>query len=386
VFTDFVERDLYYGYIPTGNRDKYKDTVGRVVTADATPQDFVNDFIAQAEADVPAGVDYSFRKDLFMRRVFLPWDGLLGRLNNSGTAFSPPIDISTTAQEQQLYTIVELGDFLKNNLPTLWAALKAGSDDGLAGAMATLYELLTDDLEVESGNSMQPLADVVLQFETHFDLVRGKGQIPASDLNLKEFTIDANDDEAANLRTLRDRVYDAIEEETAPIELPDGESSELLQLIRHQVQPRDDSEPLYHIRTVYEYDPDCPPVVSVLPTRPFKLTKFFEPGAPARLVRLEAPSIKPQDLRQYARGVGIEMSPELHKLASCLGGDDIQGVMDSAGSCEDGGLSIQMICTFSIQIIFLVAFIVMFIFLISLNFVFWWLAYLRICLPIPRKS
>jgi hypothetical protein len=129
-------------------------------------------------------------------------------------------------------------------------------------------------------------------------------------------------------------------------------------------------------------------VVSIKATRPFRLTKFFEPDAPARLVRLEAPSIKPKDLRKYARGVGIEMSPELHKLASCLGGDDVQGIIDGVESCEDsgGGLSIQMICSFSIQIIFLVAFIVMFIFLISLNFIFGWLAYLRICLPIPTKS
>ena len=38
-------------------------------------------------------------------------------------------------------------------------------------------------------------------------------------------------------------------------------------------------------------------------------------------------------------------------------GEDAQDVIDSVESCTDGGLSIQMICTFSIQIIFLVAFI-----------------------------
>ena len=80
------------------------------------------------------------------------------------------------------------------------------------------------------------------------------------------------------------------------------------------------------------------------------------------------------------------MSPELHQLSNCIAGGDLSGIINSLSGCADGGLSIQMICSFSIQIIFLVAFIVMFIFLILLNFIFWWLAFLRICLPIPTKS
>ena len=64
----------------------------------------------------------------------------------------------------------------------------------------------------------------------------------------------------------------------------------------------------------------------------------------------------------------------------------MDGIIDSIGGACDGGLSIRMICSFSIQIIFMVAFIVMFTFLILLNFVFGWLAYLRICLPIPVKN
>ena len=45
-----------------------------------------------------------------------------------------------------------------------------------------------------------------------------------------------------------------------------------------------------------------------------------------------------------------------------------------------------MTCTSSIQIIFLVALIVMFIFLILLNIIFWWLPFLKICLPIPKPK
>jgi len=38
---------------------------------------------------------------------------------------------------------------------------------------------------------------------------------------------------------------------------------------------------LYRIRLVYDYQPDCPPVVSE-PGPPFELAKYFDPDAPPR--------------------------------------------------------------------------------------------------------
>jgi hypothetical protein len=255
---------------------------------------------------------------------------------------------------------------------------------------------LPDEMLVMSDDEEKTLAEVIDQYKGHFPLLRGEGIIPATNLDFTEFTPAANPDALPpKLEALRTEINNAIDAETEPIKFAGGDSSEVAHLIENQVQPKlpANSEPVYVIRTVYDYapgDPFCPPIISTLPTRPFELAKAFDPDAPARLVRLEAPSIKPRDLRKYARGVGIEMSPDLHKLASCMSGDNMDDVITSIEDCEDneegGGLSIQMICTFSIQIIFLVAFIVMFIFLISLNFIFYWLAYLRICLPIPTKS
>ena len=378
VFTDNVERDLYYGYIPTGNRDKYKDTVGRTTSSGTSASTLVNDFIDEAET--ASGEEYSFRQGVFLRRVYLPWKSLLSNLSVNGDGnVVLRAEFGTDAQTEQLYALLELGDFLKNNLPTLWSALEADDASSLPEKMSDLFEALTNEMELKSNDSDHFLGDLLLAYEEHFNLVRGDGAFPETDFDFRDFDL-------GDLDSLYSDVQTALPAETEPIQLPDGEHSPLARLITDQVQPRPQSEPRYHIRTVYEYDPACPPVVSPVPTRPFRLAKFFEPDAPARLVRLEAPSIKPRDLRRYAQGVGIEMSPELHKLTSCLGGDEMQDVVDSAEDCEDGGLSIQMICTFSIQIIFLVAFIVMFIFLIALNFIFGWLAYLRICLPIPSKD
>jgi len=52
----------------------------------------------------------------------------------------------------------------------------------------------------------------------------------------------------------------------------------------------------------------------------------------------------------------------------------------------NAGLGISFICSFSIAITFLVAIIVMFIFLILFNIIFWWLPFIFICFPIPRKK
>jgi hypothetical protein len=52
----------------------------------------------------------------------------------------------------------------------------------------------------------------------------------------------------------------------------------------------------------------------------------------------------------------------------------------------DDGLSFDLgeLCMFSIPIITLCAFIVLMIFLALLNIIFWWMPFLKICLPKPR--
>jgi hypothetical protein len=52
----------------------------------------------------------------------------------------------------------------------------------------------------------------------------------------------------------------------------------------------------------------------------------------------------------------------------------------------EGGFGLGFICTFSFQIIFIIAFFLLLMFAVVLNIVFWWMAFLRICLPIPVKK
>ncbi|MDX1665385.1 MAG: hypothetical protein R3272_16445, partial [Candidatus Promineifilaceae bacterium] len=292
VFTDFVAREIHYGYIPTGYREKYRETRGSLIPEDTPAQTLVNDLIAEAEAEDSA---FNFRAGTFRSRVLAMWQ----RLVDPNTPFNT---MATDEAEQWLYVLLELGDYLQSYLPTVWSAIEADSPAPLGGesALVALFERLNDpaiSLDVEEDGARIPLGTALRHLAPHFDLVRGEGSRPAA-------TYGNTDDENIDLVTLADLgtlVDAAVEQESAPIQLPDGESSELALLVRSQVQPRPTTEARYQIRTAYEYDPHCPCVVSELPSRAFTFAGLMAPEAPARMIRIEAPSIKPGDLRRYAR-------------------------------------------------------------------------------------
>ena len=58
-------------------------------------------------------------------------------------------------------------------------------------------------------------------------------------------------------------------------------------------------------------------------------------------------------------------------------------VLDDNASVGPGGIDIGWICSFSLPIITLCAFILLMIIVILLNIVFWWIPLLKICFPIP---
>jgi hypothetical protein len=56
----------------------------------------------------------------------------------------------------------------------------------------------------------------------------------------------------------------------------------------------------------------------------------------------------------------------------------------SGGPCNDGSVSLGMICSISIPIITICALILLFIFVLLLDLVFRWIPYFVICFPVPR--
>jgi len=70
-------------------------------------------------------------------------------------------------------------------------------------------------------------------------------------------------------------------------------------------------------------------------------------------------------------------------LAGFLNSNTAKSLLKGSGG--RGTASLGWICGFNIPIITLCAFIVLVIFLSLLNFVFWWLPFVKICIPIPSS-
>ena len=116
------------------------------------------------------------------------------------------------------------------------------------------------------------------------------------------------------------------------------------------------------------------------PTRPFRLASVFDPDAPARPSQVALPlDTTPAALRRHDKSVAFVISDELAKQMA-----RIKGLKKlTEGEVDDPQLGIGMICSLSIPIITLCAFIVLMIFISLLNIIFWWLPFFKICFPIP---
>lgn len=124
--------------------------------------------------------------------------------------------------------------------------------------------------------------------------------------------------------------------------------------------------------------PDCPPeIVWSGPTGVFRVKAWHE-GSDQPPVQVELP--RPDRLRGLRPDVAFKVPPELQRLLDRL---NLQGLLDGDVRPR-GGIAFGMICGFSIPIVTLCAFIILQIFLVLLNIVFFWLPFVRICLPFPK--
>ncbi|MCA9969178.1 MAG: hypothetical protein KC425_03130 [Anaerolineales bacterium] len=164
--------------------------------------------------------------------------------------------------------------------------------------------------------------------------------------------------------------------------LPD-EAPPPVQLPKLGTQP----EAQYVLRCVYER-PQCdPPIVVVSqPSRPFQFAPFFDTDAPARTIRIPLPAdVSLSAMRKYKKGVSFMMSDAMRKKVEMLTGKEKSLVQDDPPSLNpEGGGLFAFICSFSIQIIFIVAFFLLIMFVVILDFVFWWMAFFKICFPVPK--
>jgi hypothetical protein len=268
-----------------------------------------------------------------------------------------------------VYMLLDLWEYFDLYLPEVAAALRDNTTSELAGDAAALADYLKTK---KFGLTALSMAAALSKVANDRDELNRPGD---SDLAALGYTNDYNmkANSLLPLGGLRSKTGAALEDvpETrpAPVGLP-------------KFSP--EAGDRYVLRYVYERAQCDPPHRYVSrPTLPFELAPFFDPEAPGRNIRVGLPvDISIAGLRKFKKNVGFIMSKELNEKVESLKGQE-KAAFDNEAGASSTNIDVGWICSFSLPIITLCAFILLMIIVIVLNLVFWWIPLLKICFPIP---
>jgi hypothetical protein len=127
---------------------------------------------------------------------------------------------------------------------------------------------------------------------------------------------------------------------------------------------------------------DCPPfLVWSAYTEPFRITPWYDPGN-APPVKIILPDASDKNfLKNIKPNVTFVVPPGLFNN---LKNPPSKWLQSQVG--PDNSLGLNWICSFSIPIITLCAFIVLYIFLTLFDLIFQWLIWVKICIPFPVRT
>jgi hypothetical protein len=143
-----------------------------------------------------------------------------------------------------------------------------------------------------------------------------------------------------------------------------------------------DSSRLYQVRVFFRikgHTPDCPTVLHWSDYSPvFRIAAWYDSSQ-----RAAAPIPLPDPtLRSFLAAARPNVSFSVPKgLMNAMQGSSMSSLTD--GSASSSGFNLNWICGFNIPIITICAFFVLNIFLSLLNIVFFWLPFVKICIPFP---
>lgn len=249
-------------------------------------------------------------------------------------------------QEREIsrFILLDLADFFTFYLPNVMASLASGGSlNGKAGALLSYLRNHKVDPTVGS----QSFADILKNILNPLDLTTAFG------FDLRNTDADP---------TALENAVGAAVLEAAP---------GALTVVEEVQQP---GSTTFIARLVYQR-PLCNPLKPVLlspPSEPFLFAPYFDPEAPSRPIRIALPfDTSVAGLRKFRKNVKMVLSQALKQKVS-LGtiNDNIPGPSLDCGAFE-----------LSIPIITIVAMIILFVFIMLLNIVFFWLPFVKICLP-----
>ncbi len=145
-----------------------------------------------------------------------------------------------------------------------------------------------------------------------------------------------------------------------------------------------DATRLYRLRLFFRIkgeSPTCPPeLVWSCYSDPVRIAAWYESsGRPSAPVPLPDPF--DQNVLKSAKPTASFSVPP--SLMNAIQGASLTGLSSGTAPAPGGGISLNWICGFSIPLITICAFFVLNIFLSLLNIVFFWMAFIKICIPFP---
>ena len=279
-------------------------------------------------------------------------------------------------EEASRFVLVDFAEFLITFLPDVWTALRREARPGDRAA-AELYDALSRTrADANVGTSWRDA--LTAAWDTAAILYgNAEGTLPAA-LNLAHSSL-TGDQLDALVAAVPSAPMNGATDVVTSIQ---GDS------VPPPQAPKLDARGRWHycIRCVY-LRPQCPPpgneVVSD-PTDRFQIAGFFDLDAPARPIHVSLPvDTGIADLRKLRKNVNFLISNQLRAQMN-----RVTSLNDALkGQFADGeSFDLGLMCSFSIPIITICALLVLMIFVQLLNIVFWWLPFLRICLPIGLES
>jgi hypothetical protein len=271
-------------------------------------------------------------------------------------------------EEASLFVLLDLGDFLQEHVPRLWASILA-SRRPAGGDERALYDAL--DTLADRPRGLAWRTALQLAWGERLVIAGEQAGAPTIEVDLRRSLLSP--------RSMRSLVADVLPPVDAATSTGvDGVDPSAVEVPKLDPQ----GEAAYTLRCVYRR-PQCGPLhpdVVSNPSERFSIAPFFDTDAPAREIRIHLPvdtSIK--DLRKFRKNVGFLISKELREQMNRIGKlEDVMKGDLAAGRSVDLG----MLCSFSMPIITICALIVLMIFVSLLNIVFWWKPFLRICFPL----
>jgi hypothetical protein len=373
-------RQVWAGMLPVASREIYEG---------ARPADAVPTPLQSGTTDDPLEELADPRRATFAARVMQAFVTLLESPPPQQLSPLVPTAAAVLAaaapdmRESLTFALLDLADFLAAELPIVWNAVKNESSAGLGAPAKQVYDALVVTIP-GTGTWREALRRADTRRPALLGTGAGTGPAPVSS-SLTGAQIRTAVTNLIHGGIFQNQVFAALG--APPATPPPGVGGPPV-LAARAAEGGQAEGALYWLRFVYERPVCAPfhdPVVSQ-PSRPFRLSGFFDPDAPARPLVIRMPlDTSPKGLRRFPKGVAVLMSNKLRQQIERVRNQKLKD-LDDGKVGDEPSWGIGMICSLSIPIITLCAFIVLMIFLQLLNIVFWWMAFFKICLPIPVRN